>query len=87
LRFPTAALFLVIAGFMFLAFFGVGSLLLSEMEEALEANDDNLDGQFNYEVDIIITAFGVIAAIMLVMAVVVFIVDSLSDEPEYFYRR
>ena len=87
MRFPVAALFLVIAGFMFLAFFGVGSLLLSEMKEALEANDDDLDSQFNYEVDIILAAFGVIGAIMLVMAVVVFVVESLSDEPEYYYRR
>ena len=37
MRFPLAALYLVIAGFMFLAFFGVGSLLLSEMEKYEEA--------------------------------------------------
>lgn len=85
MRFPTAALFLVIAGFMFLAFFGVGSLLLSEMDDALDPT--GLDSQFSYEIDIIITAFGVISAIMLGLAVVVFIVDSLSDEPEMYWRR
>jgi len=87
LRFPLAALYLVIAGFMFLAFFGVGSLLLSEMEEALEANDDGLDNQFNFQTDLIISGFGVISAILLVLSVVVFVIESLSDEPEYFYRR
>ena len=85
MKFPVAALFLIIAGFMFLAFFGVGSLLLSEMDDALDPT--GLDGQFSYEVDIIITAFGVISAILLVMAVVVFVVESMSDEPEYYYRR
>jgi len=83
--FPTAALFLVIAGFMFLVFFGVGSLLLSEMDDALDPS--TVDAQFSYEVDIIVSAFGVIGAIMIVMAVVIFVVESLSDEPEYFYRR
>lgn len=87
MRFPLAALYLVIAGFMFLAFFGVGSLLLSEMEEALEANDDGLDNQFNFQTDLIISGFGVISAILLVLSVVVFVIESLSDEPEYFYRR
>jgi len=87
LRFPLAALFLVIAGFMFLIFFGVGGFLLTETEEALEANDDGLDNQFNYQLDLIITAFGIMAAILLSMAVVLFIIECLSDEPEYYYRR
>ena len=85
MRFPVAALFLVVAGFMFLAFFGVGSLLLSSMDDALDPS--TVDAQFSYEVDIIIAAFGVIAAIMLVLAVVVFVMDSLSDEPEYYWRN
>ena len=85
MRFPLAALFLVVAGFMFLAFFGVGSFLLSSMDDALDPS--TVDAQFSYEVDIIIAAFGVIAAIMLVLAVVVFVMDSLSDEPEMYWRR
>ena len=70
---------------MFLAFFGVGSLLLSSMDDALDPS--TVDAQFSYEVDLIISAFGVIAAIMLVLAVIVFILDSLSDEPEMYWRR
>lgn len=85
MRFPVAALLLVVTGFMFLAFFGVGSLLLSSMDDALDPS--TVDAQFSYEVDIIITAFGVIAAILLVMAVVVFIIECMSDEPEYYWRR
>ena len=85
MRFPLAALFLVVAGFMFLAFFGVGSFLLGSMDDALDPS--TVDAQFSYEVDIIIAAFGVISAIMLVLAVVVFVVDSLSDEPEMYWRR
>lgn len=87
MRFPTAALFLVIAGFIFLAFYGVGSLLLSETSDALLADSADLDPQFGYQITIIIAAFGVVAAVMLVMAVVVFVIDSLSDEPEYYWRR
>ena len=87
MRFPLAALYLVIAGFMFLAFFGVGSLLLSEMEEALEANDDGLDNQFNFQTDLIISGFGLISAILFLLSFLVFVIESLSDEPEYYYRR
>ena len=87
MRFPAAALFLVIAGFMFLAFFGVGSLLISETSDALLANSDDIDPQFGYQVTIILQAFGIIGAIMITLAVVVFVVDSLSDEPEYYWRQ
>lgn len=87
MRFPVAAIFLVIFGFMFLAFFGVGSFLLSETEDALTARATDIDGQFGYEVDIIISAFGVIGAIMIVLGVVVFVVECFSDEPEYYWRR
>jgi len=87
LRFPIAALFLVIAGFMFLAFFGVGSLLLTETADALDPLDDDLDIGYHDIITKLPTAFGIIGAILLVLAVVVFIVDSLSDEPEMYWRR
>jgi len=85
LKFPLAALYLVIFGFVFLIMFGIGSLLLSSMDDALSPTSP--DSQFDYQVDIIIAAFGVIGAIVLVTGVIVFVVESLSDEPEYYYRR
>lgn len=84
MRFPIAALLLVVTGFIFLAFFAVGSLLLTEMDDALDPT--GLDGQFAYEVDIIIAAFGIIGAIVIVMAIIIFVIESLSDEPEYYWR-
>ena len=87
IRFPLAALFFVIAGFVFLAFFGMGSLLLTEFDDAL-INKDDLDSTLQDELDLITDAFGYIAAIFFVTGILlIFILDSLSDEPEYFYRE
>ena len=87
MRYPTAAILLIVTGFIFLAFFAFGSLLISETGDALVANSDGLDPQFGYQVSIVTTAFGIIGAIMITLAVVIFFVESLSDEPEYYYRR
>ena len=86
MRFPVAALLLVVTGFIFLAFFAFGSFLISETGDALIARSDSLDPQFGYQVNIVTTAFGIIGAIMITMAVIIFVVESFSDEPEYYWR-
>jgi len=83
----TGAILLVVFGFMFLAFFGVGSFLLSEAGDALIDHSDGLDPQFGYQVTIITEAFGIIGAIMIVIGVIAFVVESFSDEPEMYWRR
>lgn len=92
MRFPLAALGFVIAGFIFLAFFAFGSLLITEVDDALEDSVSNLKAASQAEVNGYITlvtnAFGLIAAIFFVVGIIlVFVLESLSDEPEYFYRR
>jgi len=91
MRFPLAALGFVVAGFIFLAFFAFGSLLITEVDDALESSVDNLDAASKAEVNGYITlvtnAFGVIAAIFFVTGIIlIFVLESLSEEPEYFNR-
>jgi len=92
MRFPLAAIGLVVAGFLFLAFWGFGSFLITETDNALDNVMNNLEPSSQTEVNgyisLLTTAFGVIAAICFVSAIIlVFVLESLSDEPEYFYRR
>jgi len=92
MRFSIAALAFVIAGFLFLAFWGFGSLLITETDDALTKSISTLEStsqdKVNGYITLLTTAFGVIAAIFFVSAIItVFVLESLSDEPEYFYRR
>lgn len=89
MRFPVAAMFFVIASFIFLAVFAVGSLLLTELGDGLQSNVDRLD---NDKLDeywrVIPQAFGVIGAIFFITGILLFFVmDATMDEPEYFYER
>lgn len=87
MRFPVAALLLVVFGFIFLAVFGMGSFLLEETGDALVERSEGLDPQFGYQISIITNAFGIIGCIMIVLGVVAFVVESFSDEPEMYWRR
>jgi len=74
----------LIAVFGFFIGWGVGSFLLDTFGNALipmassEAEDIITLLQF---------AFGIICAIALVMIVIIFFIDALSDEPELYWRR
>ena len=82
MRFPIAALFFVIGCFIFFVYWVFGSLLTDTIRNALPSS--NAD----YIVNMIPWAFGIICAIFFVSAIIiVFVLESLSDEPEYYYRR
>lgn len=92
IRFPLAALAFIVAGFIFLLCFGVGSKLLTTVDEGLEKGISQLEAdsqtKVNSIVDLIVSAFGIISAVFFVTGILLFfIMDSLSDEPEYYYRR
>jgi len=88
MRFPVAALFFICAGFIFLATFAVGSLLIDEIDTAFDNEKPNLDSSFTDTLTLLKDAFGIISAIFLVTGVLLaFILQSLSDEPEYYYRE
>ena len=92
MRWPLAAVGFIVAGFLFLAFFGFASLLMTSVSDAITDNIGILDatGQTNVSglITLIQTAFGVISAIFFATGVILFFVlESLSDEPEYYYRE
>jgi len=87
MRFPTAALFFLVAAFIFFAFFAISSLLLTSVDEALDNVDSGMSSDYHTIKDLLPTAFGIIGAIFFVVGIVlIFIMDSLADEPEYYWR-
>lgn len=85
MRFSIASLFFISMGFVFLAFWGFFSFVLSEVNSALY---DSAPADAQTILDLLPSAFGVMCAIFFVTGIVlVFVLDSLADEPEIFWRR
>ena len=88
MRFAIAALLFVLAIFGFFIGFSVSSLLLGEVGDALAPHAARVGSStLDAELILIPTAFGIICSIALCLIVLVFFLDSVSDEPEYYYRR
>ena len=90
MKYPTAALFFVIGCFIFFCFWAVASYILGTTVDALSPFGEQLaSDNFNNMISMLQWAFGIICAIFFVSAlVVVFVLEALSDEPEYYeYRR
>jgi hypothetical protein len=85
LRFPgVAAVFLVLSAGFF-AIYAVGSYFLGQVQDALvpTAPADSLE-----MINFLPSVFGVIAAIFFVTGIIlIFVLDSLRDDPEFYYRR
>ena len=90
MRFPAAALFFVIACFIFFVLWAVSSYMIGVTADAMSPLAENLESD-NYSnmLGMLQWAFGIICAIFFVCAIlVIFVLESLSDEPEYYeYRR
>lgn len=89
MRFPAAALFFVIACFIFFVLWAVSSFFISETVGVMSPLADDLStDNYSNMLDVLPWAFGIICAIFFVSAIlVIFVLESLSDEPEYYYRR
>ena len=89
MRFPLAALGFLILSFIFFVCFAVTSLMIEETTDALEpyATDIN-DPRFDDQLAVVPIAFGVIFILFFIFGILLlFIIESWSDEPEYYYRR
>ena len=88
MKFPSAALYFVIGCFIFFVLWAVSSLLLSEVAGAMQPLASKLStDNYSNMLNMLPWAFGIICAIFFVMALVaIFFMDSLSDEPEIYYR-
>ena len=89
MRFPLAAMFFIVVGFIFLACWGVSSYLLSVVTDAMTPLANDL-GQPSYT-ELLTTlpwAFGFICALFFVVGIVLFFVlDATAEEPEMYWRR
>jgi len=91
MRFPLAAIFFTIAGFIFFAIFSVMTFLQESVADALTDHLGGLTASSQTSVTntltLIQTGFGVFAVVFFLVAVVlVFFIDSWRDDPEYYYR-
>lgn len=87
MRFPAAALGFLVVSFIFLAAFGVNSLILSSMNDAFYPIDDSMPSDYTDIVDLLNTALPVLSALFFIIGILlVFALESLSDEPEDYYQ-
>lgn len=79
----------IVAAFIFFVCFAVSFKLIDETHTALDPYVDDVgEGQLSYLHDLIPYAFGIIGAIFFIAGIlIIFVFDSLAEEPEYFYRR
>lgn len=91
MRWAIAAVLFVIAIFGFFVGYAIGSLLITDIYTSLEPHGNQLTagsatGYFNIAT-LLRAGFGIICAIVFVVITLIFIMDSLSEEPEYYWRR
>lgn len=85
MRFSIAALFFVCLSFIFFIMWAVFSYFLDEIYDALSPS---APVGAMATITLLPTAFGVLCAIFFVTSLVlIFILDSLADEPEMYWRR
>lgn len=90
MRYPIAALFFVIACFIFFVLWAVTSFFISEVVSVMSPLADQLPtNEYSNMLNMLPWAFGIICAIFFVSAILtVFVLEALSDEPEYYeYSR
>jgi len=86
MRFTLASVFFLIAAFIFFIMWAVSSFVITEVGDALD--DTGLDSDYQGIKTLLSTGFGIIAAIFFVCGILlIFVLDSLADEPEMYYRR
>jgi len=85
MRFGSASILFIVTGFIFLIVWAVMSLFLDEVHSAMSAV---APAEALGIINLLPTAFGVICAIFITTGVVlVFVMDSLQDEPEMYWRQ
>ena len=89
MRFPLAALFFLITSFIFFVSWAVTSYLLSSVSDAMSPLAATLSGSGATDIiSMLPTALGIICALFFITGILlIFILDSWSDEPEMYWRR
>ena len=88
MRWAIVAVLFIVAAFGFFIGYAVSSYLISNVKDALDPYADELsDTTYKNELTLISSAFGIICAIGFTLMIAVFVMDSLSDEPETYWRE
>ena len=88
MRFHIASIMLIVTAFIFFVMFATSSYIMTTIKVGVDPFDDDLGSTYDYEMNLIPTAFAVIGAIFLVVGIIsVFVLESLSDEPEMYWRE
>ena len=88
MRFTLASLFFIISGFIFFILWAVTSLLISETHDSMLPFIEGMNQELLDMFTLLPMAFGIICAIFFVTGILlVFILDSLADEPEMYWRK
>ena len=88
MRFPIAALFFLVSSFIFGVCWAVSAYLISIVHGGMAPLAERL-GSTPYDnmLGFLPWAFGIICAIFFITGILmIFLLDSLSEEPEYYYR-
>lgn len=88
MRFPLAALFFLVMSFIFFVSWAVASFLINATKDAMTPLAADL-GSAEYDAMLVLlpTAFGVICVIFFLVGILlIFVMESLADEPEYYTR-
>ena len=89
MRFPLAALFFLIASFIFFCFWAYSSLIITSVSDAITplSTDFMSSSQGNW-ITLLPTVFGIICALFFIVGILlIFVMDSLADEPEMYWRQ
>ena len=89
MRFPLASLFFLIAAFVFFCFWAYSSLVITTVSDALTPLGSGFStSNFSDLVALLPTVFGIICALFFIIGIVlIFVMDSLADEPELYWRE
>jgi len=89
MRWVLAALFFVVASFIFFVYWAVSTYLVDQVHDALIDDAEALGSSgLNDTFATLPVALGIICAIIFVVIILLhYVMDSLSDEPELYWRR
>ena len=89
MRFPIAGLIMIVLEFIVVASWAVIKLLHDIIRDELQPLSNNLNASsrasFLAVLDSMDLAFGVVIVFLMILIIIVFVVDSLRQEPEQYY--
>jgi hypothetical protein len=89
MRWAIVSVLFLVAVFGFFVGYAVSSLLLNTVKDAMQPFGEQLTESTTYlaQNTLICSAFGIICAIGFTLMIVIYVLDSLSDEPENYWRE